>query len=145
VLHRSARLRAAELPQSTAAMRKSEMTGSANCGTTHFKGASLPENETMLRKIMLACVAVAAIATVAIPTEVSARWGGGGFRGGGFHGGFHRGFGSPRFYGRGFGYYPYYGAAVGLGLYGAYNYGCYRPVRVATPWGPSWRRVWVCG
>ena len=31
------------------------------------------------------------------------------------------------------GYYPYYGAGIGLGLYGAYNYGCYRTVRVFTP------------
>ena len=43
------------------------------------------------------------------------------------------------------GYYPLYGAAIGLGLYGAYNYGCYRTVRVFTPYGPRWRRVWVCG
>ncbi len=43
------------------------------------------------------------------------------------------------------GYYPLYGAALGLGLYGAYNYGCYRTVRVFTPYGPLWRRVWVCG
>ena len=39
----------------------------------------------------------------------------------------------------------YYGAGIGLGLYGAYNYGCYRTVRVFTPYGPRWRRVWVCG
>src|SRR5215203_5504049 len=64
--------------------------------------------------------------------------GGGGFRGGGFHGGGFRGF-------RGGGFYPLYGAGIGLGLYGGYNYGCYRTVRVFTPWGPRWRRVWVCG
>jgi hypothetical protein len=81
-----------------------------------------------MRKLMMACVAVAAIAaTVAIPTEASA------WRGGWHGGGWHRGWGGPRFYG---GYYPAYS-------YGAY--GCYRSVRVFTPYGPRWRRVWVCG
>jgi hypothetical protein len=99
----------------------------------------------MLRKMLMACVAAAAIALLAVPTDASARGrggggggfhGGGGFRGGGFHGGGFRG---------GRGYYPLYGAGIGLGLYGAYNYGCYRTVRVFTPYGPRWRRVWVCG
>ena len=87
----------------------------------------------MLRKVMLACVAVAAMATVAIPMDdASARGrGGGGHRGGGFHhgGGFRGGF-----YGPGIGFYPY----------GAYGVGCYRTVRVITPYGPRLRRVWVC-
>jgi hypothetical protein len=99
----------------------------------------------MVRKMLMACVAAAAIALLAVPTDASARGrggggggfhGGGGFRGGGFHGGGFRG---------GRGYYPLYGAGIGLGLYGAYNYGCYRTVRVFTPYGPRWRRVWVCG
>jgi hypothetical protein len=99
----------------------------------------------MLRKMLMACVAAAVIALLAVPTDASARGrggggggfhGGGGFRGGGFHGGGFRG---------GRGYYPLYGAGIGLGLYGAYNYGCYRTVRVFTPYGPRWRRVWVCG
>ena len=82
----------------------------------------------MLRKLMIACAAIGAIAVVSIPTDASAR---GGHRGGGWHhgGGWRGGFG-PRF-----GYYPY--------AYGAY--GCYRTVRVFTPFGPRWRRVWVCG
>ena len=102
----------------------------------------------MLRKIMMACVAAAAIAVIAVPTDASARGrggGGGGFHGGGFHGG---GFHGGGFRGGGSGargYYPLYGAGIGLGLYGAYNYGCYRTVRVFTPYGPRWRRVWVCG
>ena len=37
--------------------------------------------------------------------------------------------------GYGLGYYPY--------AYGAY--GCWRTVRVLTPIGPRFRRVWVCG
>jgi hypothetical protein len=89
--------------------------------------------EQMLRKMMMACVAAAAIATVAIPTDASARWyGHGGWRGG-WHGGYgYRGWGY-----RPYAYYPY--------AYGAYAYGgCYRTVRVFTPWGPRWRRVWVC-
>jgi hypothetical protein len=104
---------------------------------------------TMLRKIMMACVATVAIAVAALPTDASARggWHGGGghgWHGGGWHGGWHGGY---RGYGYGYrrGYYPLYGAAVGLGLYGAYNYGCYRNVRVRTPYGRVWRRVWVCG
>jgi hypothetical protein len=89
----------------------------------------------MFRKIMIACVAVAAIAASA-PTTAEARWG----HGGGWHGGWHGGgwgWGGPRFYGGyGGGYYPY--------AYGGYP-SCYRSVRVYTPYGPRWRRVWVCG
>jgi hypothetical protein len=112
----------------------------------------------MLRKILMACVAATAIAVLAVPSDASARGrggggggfhgggfhGGGGFRGGGFYGGGYRGYGY-RGYGYRRGYYPLYGAALGLGLYGADNYGCYRTVRVFTPYGPLWRRVWVCG
>jgi hypothetical protein len=92
----------------------------------------------MLRKLMIAGVAVAAIAAAA-PSAASARpwhggWHGGGWHGGGWHGGWHRGWGwGPRF-----GVYPAYGAY-------AYGYGCWRPVRVFTPYGPRWRRTWVCG
>ena len=83
----------------------------------------------MLRKIMMACVAAAAIAVVALPTEASARWRGHGWHGG-WHGGYYRGWG-PRI-----GFYPYYGA---------YGYGgCWRTVRIFTPFGPRWRRYWVC-
>ena len=109
----------------------------------------------MLRKIMMACVAAAAIAVIAVPSDASARGRGGGgggisrrrlpwrrwLRAAAYRGGGYRGYG----YGYRRGYYPYYGAALGLGLYGAYNYGCYRTVRVFTPYGPRWRRVWVCG
>jgi hypothetical protein len=101
----------------------------------------------MVRKMLMACVAAAAIALLAVPTDASARGRGGGGGGGGFHGG--GGFRGGGFHGGGFrggrGYYPLYGAGIGLGLYGAYNYGCYRTVRVFTPYGPRWRRVWVCG
>src|SRR6187401_2560341 len=64
------------------------------------------------------------------------QWRGRGF-GYGYRGYGYRGYGY-RGYGYGLGYYPYYGA---YGLYG----GCYRSVRVFTPYGPRWRRVWVCG
>ena len=88
----------------------------------------------MLRKIMMACVAVATVAMVAISIDdASARGRGGGHRGGG-HGGFHRHGG----FGPSFGFYPY-------GVYGyGYGVGCYRTVRVYTPYGPRLRRVWVC-
>ena len=87
----------------------------------------------MLRKIVIACFALAAVVggTMA-PTAASAR----GFRGG--RGGFYRGG-----YGRGYGY----GYGFGLPLVAApyYGYtGCYRTVRVFTPYGPRFRRVWVC-
>ena len=108
----------------------------------------------MLRKILMACIAATAVAVIAVPSDASARGrggGGGGFHGGGFHGGGGGGFRGGGFHGGGFrgfrggGFYPLYGAGIGLGLYGGYNYGCYRTVRVFTPWGPRWRRVWVCG
>ena len=42
--------------------------------------------------------------------------------------------------------YPYYGGGYGYGgyPYGAYAGGCWRSVRVGTPYGWRWRRVWVC-
>ena len=86
----------------------------------------------MLRKILIAGLAVFTVAAVLASTDADARWRGGYYRGG-WHGGYYRGWGGPRYYG---GYYPAYG-------YGAY--GCYRSVRVWGPYGPYWRRVWVCG
>jgi hypothetical protein len=93
--------------------------------------------EDMLRKIVIVCFAIAAVVGGAIaPTPASARgFRGGGFRGGGFRGGFGRGFGR----GIGFGVLPY-----AVAPYYGYT-GCYRTVRVFTPYGPRWRRVWVCG
>jgi hypothetical protein len=80
----------------------------------------------MLRKLTIALAAAATIAVAAIPTAASARW----------HGGWHGGWGGP---GWGYGYYPYaYGP-------GPYYGGCYRTVRVRTPYGWRLRRVWVCG
>jgi len=82
----------------------------------------------MLKKIAVALVALATVGVVA-PTTASAHWRGrGGFYGRGFYGGGwgYRGYASP-----------YYG-------YGAYG-GCWRTVRSFGPWGPTWRRVWVCG
>jgi hypothetical protein len=86
----------------------------------------------MFHKIMLGLVAVAAIALTAMPSEVYAR---GGHGHGGWHGG-HGGFRGGGFRGYGFGYYGY--------SY-PYAYGCYRTVRVATPFGWRLQRVWVCG
>jgi len=85
----------------------------------------------MLKKIMIGLAAAAAIAVMAAPSEVYAR---GGHGHGGWHG--HGGFRGGGFY-RGYGYYgyPYY----------AYASGCYRNVRVMTPFGWTWRRVYVCG
>jgi hypothetical protein len=86
----------------------------------------------MIRKLLMVCAAVAMVSTVSAPTSAWARGGhghgGGHWRGGGW------GWGGPRFYGF-YGVYPY-----------AYPYyGCWRNVRVWTPYGPRWRRVWVCG
>lgn len=86
----------------------------------------------MLKKIAMVLVAIATLGAAAIPTTASARgWGrGGGWGGRGFYG---------RGYGWGYrgGYYP----AYGYGVYG----GCWRSVRSFGPYGPVWRRVWVCG
>lgn len=97
----------------------------------------------MLRRIVMACAAIAAVAVVMAPTDADARWRGG-WRGGYYRGwgpavGLGLGLGLGAGYGYGYGYgYPYYG-----GGYYAYG-GCYRTVRVYTPYGPRWRRVWVC-
>src|SRR5215213_9926368 len=94
-------------------------------------------------------------------------FGGGGFRGGFGGGGFRGGFGGPRFvYGGGRGFYGggfrrgFYGGGFRRGFYGyrrpfiRYGIGlplyvgyprCYRLVRIATPYGWGWRRIWVCG
>ena len=78
----------------------------------------------MLRKLVIAFAATAAIGAAAIPTSASAYW----------HGGWHGGWRGP-----GWGYYPYAYAPA------PYYSGCYRNVRVSTPYGWRWRRVWVCG
>jgi hypothetical protein len=86
----------------------------------------------MLRKLTIAFAATIAIGFAAIPTSASAAWHG--------HGGWHGGWRGP-VWGWGWGYYGYpyaYGP-------GPYYGGCYRTVRVGTPYGPRWRRVWVCG
>lgn len=88
----------------------------------------------MMRKIMIALVSAAAVAALAAPSEVAAR---GWHRHGGWHGSWHGGW-----YGPGWGYYRYPYAAYPY-YYG--YYGCYRNVRVMTPFGWAWRRVWVCG
>ena len=96
----------------------------------------------MFRKIMFALVALATIGAAAVPSAAQAR---GGWRGGG------------RGWGRGWGWGPAVGVGIGLGLaagypyygggyygYGPGPYGCWRTVRVGTPYGWRWRRVWVC-
>jgi hypothetical protein len=80
----------------------------------------------MLRKLIIVFAATAAIGAAAIPSSASAAWHG--------HGGWHGGWRGP-----GWGYYPYAYAP------GPYYGGCYRTVRVSTPYGWRWRRVWVCG
>jgi len=80
----------------------------------------------MLRKLIIVLTATVAIGAAAIPTSASAYWHG--------HGGWYGGWRGP-----GWGYYPY--AFAPTPYYG----GCYRNVRVGTPYGWRWRRVWVCG
>jgi hypothetical protein len=87
-----------------------------------------------LRKLLLIVAAIAGVAIAFAPTGASARGGrGGGGRGGGR--GVYRGGG------RGF-----VRGGVGLGLVGVGVVGatCWRTVPVATPYGPRYRRVWVC-
>jgi hypothetical protein len=83
------------------------------------------------RKLMIGLASAAAVTLIAVsamPTEVLARGGHGGH--GGFHGGFRGGWGGS--------YYRY-------PAYYPYAYACYRNVRVATPIGWQWQRVYVCG
>ncbi len=89
----------------------------------------------MFRKILYALVALATISAAAVPSAAQAR---------GWRGGRGRGWGWGPAVGLGLGLgiaagYPYYG-----GYYGYGPYGCWRPVRYWTPYGPVWRRVWVC-
>ena len=77
----------------------------------------------MVRKMTLALAAAATLCLGAVSvTPASAGWHG-------HHRHHHHGGGG---WAR-----PHYGFTA--------DSGCYRPVRVATPWGPRWRRVWVCG
>ena len=82
-----------------------------------------------LRKLLLIVAAIAGVAIAFAPTGAFARGGRGGGRG------YSRGGG------RGF-----VRGGVGLGLVGAGIVGasCWRTVAVATPYGPRYRRVWVC-
>jgi hypothetical protein len=92
----------------------------------------------MLRKIM---IALAAIVTIG-----AAGTGGAEARRGGR--GWGRGWGPAVGVGIGLGLaagYPYYGPGYGYGYpYRGYAGGCWRTVRVGTPYGWRWRRVWVC-
>ena len=82
----------------------------------------------MLRKLIIAFTPTVAIGVAAIPTGATAAWHG--------HGGWHRGWGGPS--------WSYYGYRYAYGP-GPYYNGCYRTIRVATSYGPRWRRAWVCG
>lgn len=87
-----------------------------------------------MRKIIIGLIGAAVIAVLAtpiVPTDASAR---GWHRHGGSYGGWRGGWGG-RYYGYGYAYSPY-------AYYPAYT--CYRTIRVATPYGWAWRRVWVC-
>ena len=107
----------------------------------------------MLRKLSFMLTVIAAIGVAVIPTGASAAWRGGGWHGGGYRGGYY---GGGWGWGVGAGFlggaliggalaYPYY---YGYGPYayggGPYYGGCYRTVRVSTPYGWRLRRVWVC-
>jgi hypothetical protein len=110
-------------------------------GGNVFQGEGLSEEpETMFRKIMFVVIALATIGAAAVPSTAQAR---GGWRGGGR--GWGRGWGWGPAVGIGLGLaasYPYYGGAYYA--YGPGPYDCWRTVRVGTPYGWRWRRVWVC-
>ena len=128
-------------------------------------GARDPRRQTMLRKLTIMLAVMAAIGVAAIPTGASAAWHGGGWHGGGWRGGGWRGGGwrgpgwgwgvgagllggaliggalaAPYYYGYG----PYYYGGPYSYAGGPYYGGCYRMVRVSTPYGWRLRRVWVC-
>jgi hypothetical protein len=96
----------------------------------------------MLRKIMIALTVLIAVGALSNSADARPVFHGGGARwhGGHWHGGWGWGWGWPAAVGFGVGY--------GVGYYGyGYPYygGCWRAVRVGTPYGWRWRRVWVCG
>jgi len=81
------------------------------------------------RKMLLVIAAIVGVTTGLATTQASARGRGGG-----------RGY-VGRGYGRGRGV----GWGVGLGVVGVgVAATCWRSVYVNTPYGPRWRRVWVC-
>jgi hypothetical protein len=95
-----------------------------------------------LRQIALALLATAMVGIAAVPTA-SAR----GFRGGWGRGrgwGWGPGIGLGLGLGLAAGAYPYYGPYYGGGPYYGYGGGCWRRTVVGTPYGPRYRRVWVC-
>jgi hypothetical protein len=114
------------------------------------------QESVMFRRFIIAIATVAALGISLGATDVFAAGhrGGGGHGGGGHGGGWHGGYGGgwhggyggrggwgggwvvPGLWGWGWGYYPY--------GYGPYYPDCYRMIRVRTPYGPRWRRVWVC-
>src|SRR5450830_364869 len=137
---------------------------------TYFfiRSAICMKESVMFRRFIIAIATVAALGISFGATDAPARGGhgggghggghGGGFHGGGFHGGGYRGGGWRGGGGWGVGAGLLGGAIIGGMLaspyyygYGPYYYGggpyyggCYRTIRVATPYGPRWRRVWVC-
>jgi hypothetical protein len=98
-----------------------------------------------LRRILLAVVAALAFGTALAPSAASARgWGRGGWGRGGWGWGPGIGIGLGLGLGLAAGAYgPYYGSYYGGGPYYGYG-GCWRRVVVGTPYGPRYRRVWVC-
>ena len=79
----------------------------------------------MFRKLTLALAAAATLCLGAVSaTPAAAGWHG-------HHRHHHHGGWRAR---------PYYGFTASPTYYD-----CYRTVRVATPWGPRLRRVWICG
>jgi hypothetical protein len=109
--------------------------------------------KTMYRRILLIIAVLVGSAALFAPTGASARGRGRGGRGFGWGGaaiglGLGLGLGAGLYRG-GYGYggygYPAYGyPAYGYGGYG-YRGGCWRRGTVYTPYGPRYRRVWVCG
>jgi len=91
------------------------------------------------RRMLFVIAAIVGIAAGFAPTVASAR----GVRGGG-RGFVGRGYVGRGYYGRGYRGRGY-GWGVGLGAVGVgIASSCWRSVYVHTPYGPHWRRVWVC-
>ena len=87
------------------------------------------------RRMLFVIAAIVGVAAGFAPTVASAR-GGRGYGGRGYVG---RGYVGRGYRGRGYGWGVGLGA-VGVGIAAS----CWRSVYVATPYGPHWRRVWVC-
>jgi hypothetical protein len=100
----------------------------------------------MFRNSIIALAATATLGVAALtPAPASAHWRGGHHHMWAFH--HMRAFPHMAYHRRFYARHPFF-VRHRFALIGApilLSDGCVRTYRVFTPWGPRWRRVWVCG